>query len=68
MDKEKTLRKLKREIEEVREKFGIEFAEIVRCGNCKHQDDGMIMWCNKHERAVSFHDFCNCGEQGGSND
>ena len=36
MDKEKTLRKLKQEIEEVREKFGVEFAEVVRCKDCKH--------------------------------
>lgn len=36
MDKEKTLRKLKQEIEEVRKKYGIEFAEIVRCKDCKH--------------------------------
>ena len=35
MDKEKTLRKLKQEIEEVREKFGVEFAEVVRCKDCK---------------------------------
>ena len=31
MDKEKTLRKLREEIEEVRKKYGVEFAEVVRC-------------------------------------
>jgi rRNA maturation endonuclease Nob1 len=38
MDKEKTLRKLKQEIEEVREKFGVEFAEVVH-GRWIRQDD-----------------------------
>lgn len=37
MDKEKTLRKLKQEIEEVREKFGVEFAEVVRCKDCVYR-------------------------------
>lgn len=39
MDKEKTLRKLKQEIEEVREKFGIEFAEVKHGRWEKTEDD-----------------------------
>ncbi len=38
MDKEKTLRKLREEIEEVRKKFGVEFAEVIR-GHWIRRDD-----------------------------
>ena len=40
MDKEKILRKLKQEIEEVQKKHGVdplELVGVVRCRDCKHQ-------------------------------
>ena len=39
MDKEKTMQKLKQEIEEVQKKCGVDFAEVVRCKNCKHHEE-----------------------------
>ena len=41
----------------------IDAVPVVRCKDCKHQDDGMIMWCYKHEKAVSVLDFCAQGER-----
>lgn len=67
MDKEKTLRKLKQEIAEVREKFGVEFAEVVRCKDCeffgreishgKHD-------CKQYEMPYCMeNDFCSYGKR-----
>lgn len=70
MDKEKTLRKLKQEIEEVREKFGIEFAEVVRCKDCKHgtlclnRAGADCVNCNLDDYSTRLpHDFCSYGER-----
>lgn len=60
MDKEKTLRKLKQEIEEVREKFGVEFAEVVRCKDCWKSDEGL---CSYKLKDVPGKDFCGDGER-----
>lgn len=73
MDKEKTLRKLKQEIEEVREKFGVEFAEV------KHGEweDFSSIWecdqCHKWfslEQGTADMNYCpNCGaDMRGGND
>lgn len=71
MDKEKTLRKLKQEIEEVREKFGVEFAEVVRCKDCEHfrnytdRHGAVRMICMRdcHIPRVEPEHFCSYGER-----
>lgn len=72
MDKEKTLRKLREEIEEVRKKYGVEFAEVVRCKDCKHRSglNGrppfMFYSCTCSHglvAAVRGNDFCSYGER-----
>ena len=61
MDKEKTLRKLREEIEEVRKKYGVEFAEVVRCKDCK--GIGKDHFCYGWEAFVRDDDFCSYGEK-----
>ena len=62
MDKEKTLRKLKQEIEEVREKFGIEFAE-VKHGHWERDEYNGGFFCSEClEWEDRERDFCpKCG-------
>lgn len=79
MDKEKTLRKLKQEIEEVREKFGVEFAEVVRCKDCEHSrpldrkdtlENSFVegcVWCMGRSDGVFEDDFCSDGERRDNN-
>ena len=35
--------------------------EVVRCGECRHAEDSLVLWCNEHEQAVSKLDFCSHG-------
>ena len=74
MDKEKTLRKLREEIEEVREKFGIEFAEVKHgrweCLGC---DEYRCSVCGEYvdyESSTCGYNYCpNCGaDMRGNND
>ena len=69
MDKEKTLRKLRQELEDVKKKFGVEFAEVVRCGECKHWNEGalacnLLPWVSSSEHENWYaEDFCSYGER-----
>lgn len=36
-------------------------AEVVRCGECRHAEDSLVLWCHEHEKAVSMLDFCSHG-------
>ena len=36
-------------------------AEVVRCGECRHAEDSLVLWCTEHEQAVSRLDFCSHG-------
>lgn len=36
---------------------------VVRCGECRHADDSLILWCSEHEKAVSGLDFCSYGKR-----
>ena len=35
--------------------------EVVRCGECRHAEDSLVLWCTEHEQAVSRLDFCSHG-------
>nr|DAR15141.1 MAG TPA: hypothetical protein [Caudoviricetes sp.] len=35
--------------------------EVVRCGECRHAEDSLVLWCHEHEKAVSRLDFCSHG-------
>lgn len=35
--------------------------EVVRCGECRHAGDSLVLWCTEHEQAVSRLDFCSHG-------
>ena len=35
--------------------------EVVRCGECRHAEDSLVLWCHEHEKAVSRLDFCSRG-------
>ena len=37
--------------------------EVVRCGECRHAEDSLVLWCNEHEQAVSRLDFCSHGDR-----
>lgn len=68
MDKEKTLRKLKQEIEEVRKKFGVEFAE-VKYGHWEKDEYNGGFFCSEcFESEDRKRDYCpSCGaDMGGS--
>lgn len=68
MDKEKTLRKLREEIEEVRKKYGVEFAEVVhgrwkkvegssgweqhRCSVCKKEAIFKVDYIDDYDEGV----------------
>ena len=41
----------------------IEAVPVVRCGECRHADDSLILWCSEHEKAVSRLDFCSYGKR-----
>ena len=38
-----------------------EVVEVVRCGECRHAEDSLVLWCHEHEKAVSRLDFCSHG-------
>ena len=68
MNKEKTLLKLKQEIEEVREKFGVEFAEVVRCKDCfwsrKQKESEYHIICELNDYAeFPISGYCSYGER-----
>jgi hypothetical protein len=70
MDKEKTLRKLKQEIEEVRARYGVdpfELIGVVRCEECRYNNtDGCNTgcgWCECLNRGVLNRHFCGYGER-----
>ena len=35
--------------------------EVVRCGECRHAEDSLVLWCTEHEQAVGRLDFCSHG-------
>ena len=35
--------------------------EVVRCGECRHAEDSLVLWCTEHEQAVNRLDFCSHG-------
>lgn len=41
----------------------IDAVPVVRCGECRHADDSLILWCSEHEKAVSRLDFCSYGKR-----
>jgi hypothetical protein len=68
MNKEKDLRKLQQEIEEVRERFGIEFAEVKHgrwISSKKHlfgkQENDVCSNCRSATGIVNFNYCPNCG-------
>lgn len=70
MDKEKTLRKLKQEIEEVQKKHGVdplELVGVVRCRDCKYKQGATYRHgrcvCERNSRWVSDDCFCEQGER-----
>ena len=67
MNKEKTLRKLEQFLEEIKESFGIEFAKVVRCKDCKYHADatdrGNYLCNRKMLGLVRPTDFCSFGER-----
>lgn len=72
MDKEKTLQKLKQEIQEVRKKCEfdpLELVGVVRCRDCIGKDtlytaDGGILICGMSGLSpVEDRDFCSHGER-----
>ena len=65
MNKEKTLRKLEQYLEEIKESFGVEFAEVVRCKDCWKSADGL---CSYQLKDVPGKDFCGDGERKDDND
>ena len=42
--------------------------EVVRCGECRHAEDSLVLWCHEHEKAVSRLDFCSHGARMGKED
>ena len=63
MDKEKTLRKLREEIEEVRKKFGVDFAEVVRCRECTYYGDRYFCPLHSWEGSTAPEKFCSFGKR-----
>lgn len=46
-------------------KHNTDVVEIVRCIDCQHceQYASYTGWCNKHQRATAFNDYCSYGER-----
>ena len=64
MNKEKTLRKLEQFLEEIKESFGIEFVEVVRCAKCKHYNERAFL-CYKSGtfKVIEPDNYCSHGER-----
>lgn len=47
--------------EDIRNIPAADVVEVVRCGECRHAEDSLVLWCTEHEQAVSRLDFCSHG-------
>lgn len=45
----------------IKEAPAADVVEVVRCGECRHAEDSLVLWCTEHEQAVSRLDFCSHG-------
>lgn len=43
----------------------IDAVPVVRCRECRHAEDSLVLWCHEHEKAVSRLDFCSHGARKG---